>query len=455
MKKYLLVSILIASVLIANAAFAGDIITITRVENVNGSIGVYLRNEYLPKLFTDSSQRNESVTFYLDGTKTPVDPQGSIESLGAGMENLILLKAPWPTAEYQNLTAVYTDSAGASNYQKEWALVFAKPPLTIKEITTEPLQVYTNGSLSLKIKIVASGTKDVGSINAELLKQPRYFHLGDSKTPVSMKSGEEKDFLFTFKPSGESLPETVIYSTSYTPFLITYSYGGFQTKTLVNGSFIVLNRMNTASLLPKLGLKIDAATNISQGESANITIYAWNSVIDSNKLCNLSMVLTSKNSGLEIPDPSVHFDGPFKGRIDAPDEPTASFVVKTSSSTAAKTYDLALNTSYNDCDWKVPDRASRTLSLDVKKSNTTSTNQTIPENTTAVNKSNVEANKSVPEKTVKKTEQKPETSGNNTSSPKGGENTTLILLAIVGVIGVIALFGVIYFLEIKSRSIYP
>jgi len=61
MKKYLLIAFLFASLIISSSAFAGDIVTITKTDNVNGSIVITLRNEYFPKIVSSVWEHYEAL----------------------------------------------------------------------------------------------------------------------------------------------------------------------------------------------------------------------------------------------------------------------------------------------------------------------------------------------------------------------------------------------------------
>jgi len=459
MKKYLLIAFLFASLIISSSAFAGDIVTITKTDNVNGSIVITLRNEYFPKMFTDASFKNATILlFYLDGNRIPVDPSRSVESLGPGFEGKVTLKAGWPSSGFQNLTILYADSSGTILPPQEWTLIFAKPAFSVKDVTTDPLRVYTNNSVKVLIRITASGDKDISNINTELMSQPRYFQLTDVNTPTSLKAGETKTFYFTFKQSGESLPETVLYSTAYLPLKITYNYYGYETKAQINESFVVLNRFAISNSLPQLNLKLDLPASIKQNENTSLNVYAWNSIIGSNKICDVNLTLISDSSGLELPITNVlSSDLSLAGRADTPDEPIATFPVKATADTPAKTYTLTANATYTDCDWKIPGVFKKSTSLEVNKSlSATAPTPVLQNNTT-----NVSAVPKVEQKKtgIKKAEpQKPVKPKEPKKKPVEGEkqeaSTLSIFLIILAIVGIVVLFGAIYFFEVKSQSIY-
>ncbi|HIJ98405.1 TPA: hypothetical protein H1005_00485, partial [archaeon] len=369
MKKSLLLSLLIASLLIANAASAGTVVTITKLVNTEGNIGLYIRNEFYPKMFTDSALRNAStLTFHLDGVRAPVDGSKSAESISPGDERLVVLRSPWPTSTFQNLSIVYTDGSGTSNYPVESILVFAKPALTVKEVITEPPHIFTNASVTIRLKMLAAGDKDVSSINVNVLNQPKYFQITDMSNPAFLKVGEEKEFIFKFKQSGEKMPETIIYSTSYFPVELSYSYYGYPVKTVINQTFVVLNRLTTQGLIPKLDFKLDVPPEIERGNSTNLMVYAWNSISGSNKICDVNLTLTADDASIEISEGTTFLPGPYEGRADIPEDPVTTFLIKTSPSTTSKQHTLTAGASYIDCDWKIPDKKSKSINFEVKSS---------------------------------------------------------------------------------------
>ncbi len=453
MKKYILISVLFATLVIANAVSAGAVVTINDVTNINGSIGVYLKNEYYPKIFIDTTQRTASIlTFYIDGIRAPVDGAHSIESLSPGGEGLVVLKSAWPEKGYQNLSIAYTDGSGISNYPHEWAAVFSKPALTVKSVETTPAKIYTNGTVTVKIRVVA-GDRDIGSLNSELVTQPKYFQLSESNVPAFIKAGSEKEFVFNFNPSGQQMPETIIYSTSYVPLKLTYTYYGTSASSVMNKSFIVLNRFATRGLLPQLGLKLEMPSEIVQGSTTNISVYTWNSVLKSNKLCDLNLTLTADNSAIEIPVRTVITADPLDGRTDIPEDPAAVFLVNTKDSTPVQKYSLTVLGNYKDCDWKIPDTGSKSISFEVTPSSAKETSPpVVANNTTVVAPPVVQKNETLPEK--KEEPAKKEQPPVKPPEKEGGDNILIVLIVVIVVVVVIILFAAIYLLEIRRMSIY-
>ena len=99
-------------------------------------------------------------------------------------------------------------------------------------------------------------------------------------------------------------------------------------------------------------------------------------------------------------------------------------------------YNLTLNAGYQDCAWKMPDYILALAQLTVEKSGETVAKPNITATTTA----NIPSTEPIVNISA--------------SAPAESKGIPSVFVTIVAIAGVILLFGLVYFLEFRSRTIY-
>ncbi len=437
MDKTTIISIafMLAVVSFAQIAHAGTVLSVTDAVNINGSIGLYLKNELGITIKTDSTKETVNVvTFFINGSNTTIDVARSASELPKGLVKLVVLNAAWPSGGHYNVNITYRD-AGGGFYPEEHYVFFAKPPLILTGSSTNPTRVLSNNTkIIYTTKLTAAGEADVSNINFELLANPKYYTLSGTNSPGALSKGANSDIVLTFERDGQSFPDTVVYTTVFVPMKFTYKTMGFESSQTFNDSFVLFSSSSSVSLLPKMNARIAVPEYAEKGNSVSIPIYIWNSNVGGHSGCSVNATLAASSSDLSIPISTILPGTEFKGRIDEPEEPAINFTVNIANSTASGDYKLTLTTSYQDCEWKSYDSFVKTETLSVKKAG--------------------EAVITPPP--AKEEEKKPVEHIVNLSGTEQKESKGMpaIFTTLVAVTGVILLFIVIYFLELRSRTVF-
>lgn len=435
MKKLaLLVAIFAAFLFIIPFAHAGSIITVTKSENINGSIGLYIRNELGVQIKTDNTKDSTNVlSFSVNGSNVSVDSDRTPEGISKGMEALVVLRYSWPAGGYYQVDVTYKD-AGGGFYPKETHALIAKQPISAGQITIEPEKVLSNYSkIVFTMPVSWTGEDSISNINFELVAPPKYFRLSDSKYPGALSKGATSNIVLTFERTDASFEDTIVYTTVFVPIKLTYRTLGFDSSQLFNESFVIFNSKTYTSDIPKMNARIDIPSEIERGKNTNVNVYVWNSNVGGHNACNATLTVSTNNPYVQIPASTAAPSGQFAGRVEETDSPTAAFELQTTSSTPTGNYTLTLNVDYKDCLWKNPGTFAKTADFSVKSAG--------------------EIESETPG-TVSPKEETKHIINISTTQPKEGGGMPSVFLTIVAIIGVILLFAVVYFLEIRSRTIF-
>jgi len=367
-KAILLLSAVLFLSIISASALAGEVITITDVVNVDGKIGLYIRNEVGLTMRTDNSDYNISVLDYFIGdTRLLSIPAESVDKIPTDEIKLVVLDRAWPTTNYATVKVVFIDQTGL-NYNPEHGYAFAKTGLTLIESWTDPKLITSNSSFTIFLKMKASGEGNITQIDETYVVNPKYYlYVSHSTRPLSLKQGETGTYSFTYKLSGMAVPDTIDYETVYVPAQFTYMYLNRSAKTLVNESVIIYNRVKISSL-PEMKSVIDIPNTIILGKTLDVPVYVWNTKSGSHPACNLNLTLKEGSGELELPISNIlPSDKTFPPATEQSSEPTATFKLTIPEAVSEGDYTLTLSGKYRDCDWKAPGSFEHTKQFSVVK----------------------------------------------------------------------------------------
>ncbi|HIK02998.1 TPA: hypothetical protein H1012_04105 [archaeon] len=438
MKNKTILLLIIVFLFLVPAVHAGSVITVTEFVNANGSIGIYLRNELGVTIYTDSIKNDRSsLTYTVNGTNVTINADKSDSEIPRDFTKFVVLNKEWPSSGYYNVDITFRD-AGGGLYPKDTYVLFAKPPLALLSESITPTKVLSNTSkLTYTAKIQASGENSVSSINFDLVKNPKYFIISDSKIPGALSKGATADIIITFEKDGQAMPDTVVYTTLFIPMRFTYNTMGFEGSQIFNTSFVMFNTLTTSGQFPVMEARIAVpAETVQPGQEVSIPVYVWNSNVGGNNACNVTLTLTSNSTDVAIPSNIIPIDGDFKGRIEEMPDPTATFTADISSSAKSGDYKLSLNILYTDCSWKNEEYTVKTATLSVSKSGGT-----------------IIKDEPIVEPPVDTTPREPIVNITSVPSEKS-QGIAGIFVTVVAIIGVLVIFGLIYFLEFRSRTVY-
>lgn len=414
---------------------AGTVITMVDAVNANGSIGLYLRNELGVTIFTDNTKNDRNVlTFTVNGSNISINSDKSDSEVPKGLTKFIVLNKAWPAGGYYTVDITYRD-AGGGYYPKDTYTLFAKPPLSLASYSISPSRVLSNQTrVMYTAKISGSGEASVSNINFQLLANPKYYLMSNSKIPGALSAGATADLELTFDKDSQTFPDTVIYTTVYVPMQFTYKSMGFEGTQTFNTSFVIFNSATSVSQSPKMNARIAVPESAEPGQKVAIPVYAWNSNVGGNPACNANLTLTSDSSDLSIPINKIAPGGEFKGRVEETADPTATFTVEVSPSTKSGSYKLTMTVDYQDCTWKSTDFFVKSETLAVKKAG---------EVVEPLPKTIIEENKTTKEPIV-----------NITAAPQEPKGLPSVFVTALAIVGIIVIFGLVYFLELRSRTVF-
>jgi len=365
-KTILLLSAALFLITMSAGVLAGDAITITDVINVDGKIGLNIRNELGRPMMTDNSEYNTSaLNYFIEDTRLLSIPAKSVDKIPTDEIKLVVIDRAWPATNYDTLKVVYTDD-NSVKYTPEYGYAFAKKGLTLIESWTEPALVTSNSSFIIYLKIKASGEGDVTQIDETYVINPKYYiHTTHSSKPESLKQGETATYSFTYKLSGQAIPDTIDFETVYVPLQFTYMYLNRSAKTTLNESIIIYNRVKIGSL-PEMKSIIDIPNTIILGKTIDVPVYVWNTKAGSHSGCNLNLTLKEESGELEIPISNIlPSDKTFPPAVEQASDPTATFKLTIPESAPEGEYILNLNGNYKDCTWRAPDSFEHTKQFSV------------------------------------------------------------------------------------------
>jgi len=369
MKKIiLLLSVLLFTIALSASVMASEAISITDIENVDGKIGLYIRNDVGLTMFTDNSEKNTSVlNYYLDDVKLLSIPSESAVKILTEQTKLVVIDKVWPTTQYSKIKVVFTDVSGM-NYEPEYGYVFAKQGLSLVESWTEPKMVTSNSSFTLYLKVRASGEERIKDIGISTIANPKYYtFVSNTENPINLNQDDTATYSFTYKLSGQSIPETIIYETVSAPILFNYKYLNQSTKTKINESVIIYSRLKVEGLLPVMKSMIDVPNTVTAGKIITVPIYVWNSLSGSHSACNLNLTLEETSGKFSIPIPHILPGETFAPATDQSSEPTANFEVTIPESVLEGDYTFKLSGTFSDCEWSAPGLFDQTKTVSVVK----------------------------------------------------------------------------------------
>ncbi len=448
MKTKLLLSalVLFSFIIISQSVFADGLVSVKKIENVNGSIGITVHNDLSTTLYTNPSTHNSSVfKYYLDNSSVSIIKNGSVTSIGSGKDGFVILNASWPQSKYKLLNVTFIDEGGTLYPSETSYPIFAKQGLSPIEVSVTPQIITTDKSVNISIKIKATGESDISSINVHT-KNPSYYALKLKSNPTSMAKGSIEKFVFTYEPTGGTLPETVISNTSYALINVTYEYYGFKTTLNLNESFIVFNKNLIDDKLPNVTVWTQKPIEVEKGKSTNISVYAQNLNIGGHDACDLNFTLTSPNSNIKIPIYDILPGDKLVGSLIRPTSPIVTFKVVSSNSSNIAKYNLTLTTKYKDCEWGSSFKLINDVPISIVKQITINKNVTENNNTNLTNAQNVTPNNS-----SEISKQASQTTNGPSSSPHTSSNFRFYL--ILGISGFLIMLSIIGILEWRSRFI--
>ncbi|MFH1450785.1 MAG: hypothetical protein ABIF92_02285, partial [archaeon] len=355
-RTILLLSILLFAVAMSAPALAGSVLTITDVVKVDGKIGLYIRNEVGLKMNTDNSEDNVSVLNYkVENTSVFSIPSKSKPEIKTDEIKLVVIDHNWPESGYYTLSVSFTDTSGHA-YDPETEYAFAKPALEVIEAWTEPKMVTSNSSFILYLKTKASGEGDVSDIDLTYVSHPKYYtYVSHTDLPDVLKKDETTTYSFTYKLSGQGMPETIIYETISAPIQASYMYLNKSDRQLINQSIVVYNRLAVGDTLPELKSLIDVSNTLVSGNTLDIPVFVWNTKAGSHSACKLNLTLSEASGTFKIPISNIlPGDKTFPPAAEQSSDPTALFKIEIPESAAEGDYTLKISGIYEDCEWKAP-----------------------------------------------------------------------------------------------------
>lgn len=366
----LLLSILLFAAMASAPVLAGEVTTITEVVNIDGKIGLYIRNDLGLIMQTDNSKENLSVLSYTVDNKSvfSIYAKSAKGAIKTEETKLIVIDAEWPKTGYSTIKVTYTDIGGLV-YDPETAYAFAKSGITLEDSWTEPEVLSSNSSFTIHFKIKAGGEGEVTGIDAAYITNPKYFTYATQTNGLkSIKQGETSEYSFTYKLSGQSMPDTVVYETISAPVAFTFTYLSKNSKLTVNQSILLYNKQMVGNSLPELKTLIDIPNTMVQDSAFEVPVYAWNSKAGSHSACNLNITLTETTGQLKIPISNIlPSDLVFPPASEQSSEPAVKFAVEVPATMPEGNYELVLDGRYLDCEWKAPSKLSAKKQFSVVK----------------------------------------------------------------------------------------
>lgn len=332
-------------------AFAGDILDVIDTKNVNGSIGLYIKNELgNQNMLPDAEGAKAGFLVFRHGDENITVKSGSVKRLRPDQTGLVILDKAWPTIKYINLTIDYDDGMGGT-YPTETAYVFAKPGLTLKSTSIGNDPQFSNETLTMTLTFKVEGGDDVKSIDVDILQNPRYFIYESKSVPGKMEMGETRDFVFTFKPQN-NMEDTMITTTSSLPLFISYRYFNQSASQRINESVMVFNEDKVSGDEPPvIRAKLEVPTTITQGDSAIVSAYIYNSNTGGHPASGLSLTLSAEDDIIPL-----HTIIPAETKLDPTaaysSTPITTFNITIPEGTTPKTYTLTLRVNYTDFEWR-------------------------------------------------------------------------------------------------------
>jgi|TARA_Y100000310_G_scaffold345596_1_gene467034 hypothetical protein len=355
-RAILLLSILLFAAILSAPVLASDVITLTDVADVDGKIGLYIRNDIGLPMRTDNSQYNVSVLNYLiDGENFTSIPSKSEANIPTEATKLVVIDHAWPADGFSNITILFSDITGYT-YSPESGYAFAKPGLEVTSISTDPKLITSNSSFTITLTLKADGEKDITNIRSEYHSHPKYYTFVSQNTPVkSLKKGESGEFSYTYKLSGQGMRETMVYETISVPVEVTYTYFNTHVKDILNETVVLYNKMQIGNNLPGMKALIDVPNTIVRGKTLDVSVFVWNSKADSHSACNLNLTFSEDSEIINIPISNVlPSDMEFDPASEQSTDPTATFEIEIPESASEGDYTLELHGTYKDCEWKAP-----------------------------------------------------------------------------------------------------
>ena len=433
MKKIIVFAVII-SLLLAAQCFATTFVSLQKTENVNGSIGLYLKNERSFDIHPDSTEYSYKYLIFSIGDEnlSVIDAMPEIEP---DETRRVVLNKTWPSSGYIKINVTYDDGEG-SRYKSDELVVFSDS-LSKASVDFGGGKHFSNETLSMTIKLKA-GDADAKSINYEFVSVPKYFSLETDSLPGSVPAGEERDFIFTFKPLS-AMDEATVYAPIYFPLKVSYTYFGFETYDIFNESVTLFNEAQVkGSDVPFIRLKLIAPSEIIAGESASIKVYAFNDNGGGNSACDVNFTLTSDKDSISIPVSKIVPGEKLESKADFLNEPSATFEISTSKGAALGKVKLKMEVSYRDCILRFMDSESIEKEIEIKaeaeKVETTE-----------------EANETVEVIVMNITTEETPTETTTVDEVEEGRGFKFYLL--LGLIGAVVLFFVVHILRVRSQYI--
>jgi len=348
------ISILLFAAILSAPVLAGEITTIDNVVEVDGNIGIYIRNDVGLTMKTHSADYDTSVlTYTVDNVTVDSIPAKSSSTIKTEETKLVVLNHTWPKTSYSTIKLTFTDSAN-STYAPETAYAFAKPGLTLVEARTDPEMATSDKAFTVYLKMKASGEGTVSDIKAIDLANPRYYRFQAQSLPVtSQKQGEVVEYSFTYQLSGQDMLDTINHQTVYAPIKFTYTYLDKNAKTVINESIGLYNK-DKVKYLPKMKAFIDIPSTIIRGKTLDVPVYVWNYVDDTHTADTMNLTLEDASGELTIPITNIlPSDKTFKPS-GQPADPTTTFKMTVPESAPEGDYTLVLKGTFEDKEWSMP-----------------------------------------------------------------------------------------------------
>ncbi|MFO7872838.1 MAG: hypothetical protein R6U26_04375 [Candidatus Undinarchaeales archaeon] len=448
MKKIILLLAVVCSfMLVSQVALAEGMFEITDVENKNGSIGLHIKSEYSTSLDTDPSETNTSVLkYYVDNEEVSILANKSAGTLPAGKERFIVLDKSWPSSGYYPINITFADDQGTMYPTHTTTAIFAKEGLEKIGSEAAPERATTDDNIVLKVKLKAGGEGDISNINVDV-DNPSYLVYEEKEISNYLSEGETDEFVFKYKPSGGSLPDTVIFKTSRALINVSYSYLGQDTQLELNESIIIFNKYQIGDKLPNVTTWLEMPEEVVPGSTINVSAYAQNVNSEGHSACSLNFTLSSENSGIEIPIYTILPGEKLLGTLVEPVEPEAVFEVEIKDGASLGNSDFTLKTTYKDCEWNAPFKTETTGSTKIV--------QTIsePEENETEEVNETETNETEENETTEETEETPADEETEESGPSFRERAPVKFYLILGLAAFLVIGGVVAFLEWRSRFI--
>ncbi len=447
-KAILLLTVVCSFMLVSQAVLAEGMFEITEIENKNGSIGLYIKSDYSTSLNTDPSETNTSVLkYYVGGESVGILANKSAGTIPAGKERFVVLDKSWPDSGYYPVNVTFVDNSGTTYPTHTTTVIFAEEGLSKTEAEATPQRATTDDDIVLTVKLKASGEGDISNINVDV-DNPSYLVYEEKDIPNYLSEGDSGTFVFNYKPSGGTLPDTVIFKTSRALINVSYSYLGQETQLEMNESIILFNKYQIGDKLPNVTTWLEMPEEAVPGSTINVSAYAQNVNSGGHSACSLNFTLSSENSGIEIPIHTILPGEKLLGTIVEPLEPEAVFEVEIKDGISLGDADFTLKTTYKDCEWNAPFKTEATGSTDIVETISVEENETEAVNETETNET--EENETVEEEEEETSSDEQETEESEQSFRK---KAPVKFYLILGLAAFLVVGGVVAVLEWRSRFI--